>query len=96
MNDVVIRNGTVVDGSGAAPGAADVAVSDGVITDVGEVDGRGRREVDAEGHLVLPGWADIHTHYDGQAMWDPEMTPSSWHGVTMAIFGIGDSLSRWC
>jgi len=86
-NDVVIRNGTVVDGSGGSPRIADVAVSDGVITDVGAVTGRGRREIDADGHLVLPGWVDIHTHYDGQATWDPEMTPSSWHGVTTAIFG---------
>ncbi len=87
MAEVVIRNGTVVDGSGDPPRTADIAVDGGVVTEVGEVSGRGRREIDAEGHLVLPGWVDIHTHYDGQATWDPEMTPSSWHGVTTAIFG---------
>ena len=87
MADVVIRNGTVVDGSGSPPRTADVALSDGTVVEVGAVSGRGRREIDAEGHLVLPGWVDIHTHYDGQATWDPEMTPSSWHGVTTAIFG---------
>ena len=88
MHDLVIRGGTVVDGSGGPrlEGAA-VAVDDGQVTAVGEVSARGRREVDAEGQLVLPGWVDIHTHYDGQATWDPEMSPSSWHGVTTAVFG---------
>ena len=87
MAEVVIRNGTVVDGSGGPARAADVAVSDGRIVEVGQASGTGRREIDADGHLVLPGWVDIHTHYDGQATWDPEMTPSSWHGVTTAVFG---------
>ncbi|MBT6443945.1 MAG: amidohydrolase family protein, partial [Acidimicrobiaceae bacterium] len=87
MHDLVIRNGTVVDGSGADRQLADVAVTNGVITAVGEVDGSAARTVDAEGHLVLPGWVDVHTHYDGQATWDPDMTPSSWHGVTTALFG---------
>ena len=88
MHDLVIRGGTVVDGSGEPAIEADVAVSDGKVTEVAaKVEGRGRREVDANGQLVLPGWVDIHTHYDGQATWDPEMTPSSWHGVTTAVFG---------
>ncbi len=93
MHDLLIRNGTVVDGSGVPAFAGDVAVDDGVITAVSPAGGAGegtepaRRVVDAEGHLVLPGWVDIHTHYDGQATWDPEMTPSSWHGVTTAVFG---------
>ncbi|MDG2114334.1 MAG: amidohydrolase family protein, partial [Actinomycetota bacterium] len=92
MHDLVIRGGTVVDGSGDERCEADVAVSDGVVTDVGSaadggVSGEARREIDATGQLVLPGWVDIHTHYDGQATWDPEMTPSSWHGVTTAVFG---------
>ena len=87
MHDLVIRNGTVVDGSGADRQLADVAVTNGVITAVGEVDGSAARTVDAEGHLVLPGWVDVHTHYDGQATWDPDMTPSSWHGVTTVVFG---------
>ncbi|MDH3680307.1 MAG: amidohydrolase family protein [Acidimicrobiia bacterium] len=87
MHDLVIRNGTVVDGSGAERLIADVSVSDGLITGVGTVEGSARRSIDADGQLVLPGWVDIHTHYDGQATWDPELTPSSWHGVTTAVFG---------
>ena len=87
MHDLVIFNGTVVDGSGQPKFVGDVAVSDGVVTEVGEVSGAARRTIDADGHLVLPGWVDIHTHYDGQATWDPEVTPSSWHGVTTAVFG---------
>jgi N-acyl-D-aspartate/D-glutamate deacylase len=87
MHDLVIRNGTVVDGSGADRQLADVAVTNGVITSVGDVQGAAARTIDAEGHLVLPGWVDVHTHYDGQATWDPDMTPSSWHGVTTAVFG---------
>ncbi len=87
MHDLVIRDGTLVDGSGAERRQADVAVNDGIITEVGQVDGPSRRTVDAEGHLVLPGWVDIHTHFDGQATWDPDLTPSSWHGVTTAVFG---------
>jgi N-acyl-D-aspartate/D-glutamate deacylase len=87
MFDLIFRNGTVVDGSGAPARRADVAVSGGLIVEVGDVDGPARRTVDAENQLVLPGWVDVHTHYDGQATWDPEMTPSSWHGVTTAVFG---------
>jgi len=86
-HDLVIRGGSVVDGSGAPQTVADVAVSDGVVTEVGEVSGRGRREVEAEGHLVFPGFVDIHTHYDGQATWDSQLAPSSWHGVTTVIAG---------
>jgi N-acyl-D-aspartate/D-glutamate deacylase len=90
MHDLVIRNGTVVDGSGGPakpPGAADVAVDGERITAVGTVDERGRREIDAQGKLVTPGFVDIHTHYDGQATWDPEVTPSSWLGVTTIVMG---------
>ena len=90
MHDLVIRNGAVVDGSGAparAPGEADVAIDGDRITVVGKVDGKGRREVDAEGCLVTPGFVDIHTHYDGQATWDPDVTPTSWHGVTTIVMG---------
>jgi N-acyl-D-amino-acid deacylase len=87
MHELVIRGGTVVDGTGAAPRTADVAVDGGRITEVGRVEGQGRREVDADGLVVAPGWVDIHTHYDGQVTWDPELTPSSWHGVTTVVMG---------
>ena len=87
MHDLVIRGGTLVDGSGAPPRTADVAVDGERITAVGSVDGPGRREIDADGALVTPGWVDIHTHYDGQVTWDPEVSPSGWHGVTTVVMG---------
>src|SRR5947207_3858855 len=87
MHDMVIRRGTVVDGTGSPRFEADVAVDGGVITEVGDVAGRGRREIDAHDLLVSPGWVDVHTHYDGQVSWDPLLTPSSWHGVTTAVMG---------
>jgi len=87
MHDLVVRNARIIDGSGSPEFMGDLAVSGGVLTDVGQVDGRAYQEIDADGQLVVPGWVDIHTHYDGQATWDPEMTPSSWHGVTTAVFG---------
>jgi N-acyl-D-amino-acid deacylase len=87
MHDLVLRGGTIVDGTGAPARTGDVAVDGSHITQVGEVDGRGRREVAVAGALVTPGWVDIHTHYDGQATWDDEMAPSSWHGVTTAVMG---------
>lgn len=86
-HDLVFRNGTIVDGTGQPAKAGDVAVSDGVITEVGVVEGSGHREVDAEGRLVAPGFVDIHTHYDGQATWDEQLAPSSWHGVTTVVMG---------
>lgn len=85
--DLVIRNGTVVDGLGGAPFLGDVAVADGVITAVGTAEGSGDREIDATGLLVTPGFVDLHTHYDGQAIWSERMTPSSSHGVTTALMG---------
>ena len=86
--DLVIRNGTIVDGLGGEPFVGDVAVSDGVIAAVGTVDGSGAdREIDATGLLVTPGFVDLHTHYDGQAIWSDRMTPSSAHGVTTAVMG---------
>ncbi|MBP8246752.1 MAG: amidohydrolase family protein [Phenylobacterium sp.] len=85
--DLVIRNGRVVDGSGGEPYAADVAIKDGLIAQVGEVRGRGAEEIEAGGKLVTPGFVDIHTHYDGQATWDGHMQPSAWHGVTTVVMG---------
>jgi N-acyl-D-amino-acid deacylase len=87
MHDLVIRGATIVDGSGAKPFAGDVAVKDGVIVEVGEVAGSGAEEIDASGAILTPGFVDIHTHYDGQATWDPYLTPSSMHGVTSVVFG---------
>ena len=84
-HDLVIRAGRVVDGSGAPARTADVAIDDSLVTEVGRIDDRGRREVDADGALVTPGFVDIHTHYDGQATWDTQLAPSSWHGVTTAV-----------
>jgi len=85
--DLVIRNGTIVDGLGGEPFIGDVAVSDGVIAAVGTVEGPGDREIDASGLLVTPGFVDLHTHYDGQAIWSDRLTPSSAHGVTTAVMG---------
>src|SRR5215470_10120676 len=85
--DLVIRGGMVVDGNGGPPRTADVAITGGVIADVGPGLGRGRREVGADGALVTPGFVDIHTHDDGQATWDERLLPSSWHGVTTAVKG---------
>ena len=86
-HDLVIRGGTVIDGTGQSRFAADVAVDDGGISAIGQGSGTGRREIDAVDRLVLPGWVDCHTHYDGQATWDPDMTPSVWHGVTSIVMG---------
>lgn len=91
--DMIIRGGTVVDGTGAPARIADVGVvgdriaAIGVADEGGRIEGSAAREIDARGLLVTPGWVDIHTHYDGQVTWDPEMTPSSWHGVTTVVMG---------
>lgn len=87
MHDLVVRNASVVDGTGCPRRVADVAVDGERISAVGAGLGVGRREIEADGLLLTPGWVDIHTHYDGQATWDPYLTPSSWHGVTTAVFG---------
>lgn len=89
--DLVVRNGTVVDGLGGQPFVGDVAVRDGVIAEVGRVDGSGAAEarhvIDAAGLLVTPGFVDLHTHYDGQSIWSDRLNPSSAHGVTTALMG---------
>lgn len=87
MHDTVIRGATIVDGTGKPRFTGDIAVTDGKISQVGGKAGPGRREVNADGLMVTPGWVDAHTHYDGQATWDSELAPSSWHGVTTILFG---------
>jgi N-acyl-D-aspartate/D-glutamate deacylase len=86
-HDLVIRGGTVLDGTGGPARTADVAVRDGAVTEVGRVEGRAGRTIDADGLLVTPGFVDIHAHYDGQASWGERMIPSSWHGVTTVVAG---------
>ncbi len=86
-HDLVVRNGTVVDGTGTEPRSVDVAIRDGKIAELGTDVGAGYRELDASGHIVTPGFVDIHTHYDAQATWDPYLSPSSDHGVTTVVMG---------
>jgi len=85
--DLVIRGGTIVDGTGAPARSGDVAVLDGRISEVGRVTGRGHKEIDAGGHVVAPGFIDPHTHYDAQLTWDPLASCSSWHGITTIVTG---------
>jgi N-acyl-D-aspartate/D-glutamate deacylase len=87
MLDVLIKGGTVVDGTGRAPTTADVGVVDGRIVEVGRIAGAARRTIDAAGAHVLPGFVDVHTHYDGQVSWDEELAPTSLHGVTTCVMG---------
>src|SRR6266576_349555 len=86
-HQLIVRGGTVVDGTGAPARTADVAIDGGVISEVGRVDDSTARTIDADGLLVTPGFVDIHTHYDGQASWGERMIPSSWHGVTTVVTG---------
>ncbi|MGK0259188.1 MAG: N-acyl-D-amino-acid deacylase, partial [Candidatus Azotimanducaceae bacterium] len=88
--DLIIRGGTIVDGSGEAKFQGDIAINGqkiAAVSKVGEITGEAKQEVDATGMLVTPGWVDVHTHYDGQATWDPILAPSSWHGVTTVVMG---------
>jgi N-acyl-D-aspartate/D-glutamate deacylase len=87
VHDLIIKGGTLVDGTGAPVRTADVAIDAGRITDVGQLEGGATRTIDADGLLVTPGWVDVHTHYDGQVTWDSELAPSSWHGVTTLVMG---------
>jgi N-acyl-D-aspartate/D-glutamate deacylase len=87
MHDLVIRGGTLIDGTGAPAREGDLAIRGGRVAEIGKVSEKGRRELDARGLLVAPGFVDVHTHYDGQATWDALMTPSVWHGVTTVVMG---------
>src|SRR5271163_156658 len=85
--DLIIRGGTVIDGTGAAGRQADIAIDAGRIVSVGSVDAAAREEIDATGLIVTPGWVDIHTHYDGQITWESHVTPSSTLGATTIVAG---------
>ncbi|HIG43737.1 MAG: amidohydrolase family protein [bacterium] len=86
-HDIVIRGGSIVDGTGSEPVPGDIAIKDGFITAIGKVEGETEQVIDATGLVVTPGFVDIHTHLDAQIGWDPDMTPVSWHGVTTALIG---------
>ena len=86
-HDTIIRNGLIYNGTGTAPYEADIAIDNGIISQIGKIDGKGRDEIDAKGQIVAPGFVDIHTHYDGQAAWGDRLDPSSLHGVTTAVMG---------
>ena len=85
--DLVIKNGLIVDGSGEKKFQADIGIKDGYIKKIGSINEVGKECIDASGLIVSPGFVDIHTHYDGQAVWDNQLTPSSIHGVTTAVMG---------
>ncbi len=87
MFDLVVRAGNVVDGTGSPPFTADIGVRHGRVAEIGRLSERGRREIDADGLVVTPGFVDIHTHFDGQATWDPILASSSWHGITSVAMG---------
>ncbi|MDB3994724.1 amidohydrolase family protein [Gammaproteobacteria bacterium] len=86
-HDLIIKNGNIIDGTGSDAYSGDISIKDGVITNIGEVNGDAAEVIDAEGMTVSPGFVDIHTHLDAQIGWDPEMTPICWHGVTTALIG---------
>ena len=87
VHDLVVKGGTIVDGTGAPPVVAALAIDDGRISAIGQNLGKGREEIDARGMIVAPGFVDIHTHLDAQIGWDPDLTPVTWHGVTTALLG---------
>ena len=87
MADLIIRNTTIVDGTGAPAHHGDIAITGQRISAVGALDASAPLEIDGSGLVATPGWVDIHTHYDGQVTWDPEVSPSGWHGVTTVVMG---------
>ncbi len=87
MHDVVIRGGTIVDGTGKPAFPGDLALAAGRVAAVGKDLGSAKKTIDADGLLVTPAWVDVHTHYDGQVAWDEQMTPSLWHGVSTVVMG---------
>src|SRR6266850_6914430 len=87
MLDLLIKNGSVIDGTGAAARPADVGITAGRITDIGRLSAPAKKTIDASGLAVAPGFIDPHTHYDAQICWDGGLTPSSWHGVTSVVMG---------
>jgi N-acyl-D-amino-acid deacylase len=87
MDDLIVKNARLIDGTGAPARNADIAINNGLITEVGTIDRPATKVIDAEGNLVTPGFVDIHTHFDGQVCWDKQVTPSSWHGVTTVVMG---------
>jgi len=87
MHDTLIKSATIVDGTGEASFTGDVAISEGTITEVGNVSGSAKQTINADGALLAPGWVDVHTHYDGQVTWDDELDPSFSHGVTSVVMG---------
>ena len=88
-SDLIIRNGKIIDGSGGPEILSDILINDGKIKKIGKINSsiNAKKEIDANGFIVTPGFVDIHTHYDGQATWDNYLSPSSWHGVTTALMG---------
>ena len=87
MYDLIIKNGTVYDGTGRKPFLADVAIKGNKIIAIGDLEGSSKEIIDAKGKIVAPGFVDIHTHYDGQVTWDPYLRPSTYHGVTTVVMG---------
>src|SRR5487761_1354854 len=87
MLDLLIKGGTVIDGTGAAPEPGDIGISDGRIVEIGVITAQASEVLDADGALVTPGWVDVHTHYDGQVTWDDALEPSASNGVTTVVMG---------